>query len=391
LPSSLRSNFKIAKKWQLLLYYRNFYTRIFLLHFPNRKLWRVSFFKKERWKITNQLKSNDIKYDLVATHSNTLPKLKFKLILPSLVQRSGISVDSDINFCYHKTLEDIQMGLEQSNIRRISTTPALSLVQEIKSKTSQTSNVLLLDGNIFYSKAINEISTHIKYLQRLGRKFLVDLPDCYATKDGLEQIEFWKQHADLIVYHNPGISVKQNDSRLLLWPGFPLPLAKYERPWDSKEEVLLLQGSAHRQRNMYLRGVIKANLPVAGHTHSLKDVSNISISYTQYIESIKSKKYVFTNGYLNPKESIIVGRAFEALASGSVLLYEKGSELSYFYTEYKEFIPIYNIADLVEKVKFLMSNPVVALQIASNAKKQTQMSYNSKTFWNIAFSKLNLI
>jgi len=387
----LRSNFKIAKKWQLLLYYRNFYTRIFLLHFPNRKLWRVSFFKKERWKITNQLKSNDIKYDLVATHSNTLPKLKFKLILPSLVQRSGISVDSDINFCYHKTLEDIQMGLEQSNIRRISTTPALSLVQEIKSKTSQTSNVLLLDGNIFYSKAINEISTHIKYLQRLGRKFLVDLPDCYATKDGLEQIEFWKQHADLIVYHNPGISVKQNDSRLLLWPGFPLPLAKYERPWDSKEEVLLLQGSAHRQRNMYLRGVIKANLPVAGHTHSLKDVSNISISYTQYIESIKSKKYVFTNGYLNPKESIIVGRAFEALASGSVLLYEKGSELSYFYTEYKEFIPIYNIADLVEKVKFLMSNPVVALQIASNAKKQTQMSYNSKTFWNIAFSKLNLI
>lgn len=387
----MRSNFKIAKKWQLLLYYRNFYTRIFLLHFPNRKLWRVSFFKKERWKITNQLKSNDIKYDLVATHSNTLPKLKFKLILPSLVQRSGISVDSDINFCYHKTLEDIQMGLEQSNIRRISTTPALSLVQEIKSKTSQTSNVLLLDGNIFYSKAINEISTHIKYLQRLGRKFLVDLPDCYATKDGLEQIEFWKQHADLIVYHNPGISVKQNDSRLLLWPGFPLPLAKYERPWDSKEEVLLLQGSAHRQRNMYLRGVIKANLPVAGHTHSLKDVSNISISYTQYIESIKSKKYVFTNGYLNPKESIIVGRAFEALASGSVLLYEKGSELSYFYTEYKEFIPIYNIADLVEKVKFLMSNPVVALQIASNAKKQTQMSYNSKTFWNIAFSKLNLI
>ncbi len=391
MPSRLKSNYKSAKKWQLLLYYRNFYIRIFLLHFPNRKLWRFSFFKKERWKITNQLNLNDIKYDSNITHSYTFPKLKFKLILPSLVQRSGISVDSDINFCYYKTLEDIQMGLEQSNFKKIPITPALGLVQEINSKTSQASNVLILDGNIFYSKTINEISTHIKYLQRLGRIILVDLPDCYATKDGLEQIEFWKQHADLIVYHNPSISVRQNDSRLLLWPGFPLPLAKYERPWGSKEEALLLQGSAHRQRNMYLRGVKKANLPVAGHTHSLKDVSNISISYTQYIESIKSRKFVFTNGYLNPKESIIVGRAFETLASGSVLLYERGSELSYFYTEYKDFIPIYNIADLVEKVKFLISNPAVALQIASNAKKQTQMSYNSETFWNIALSKLNLI
>jgi len=67
-----------------------------------------------------------------------------------------------------------------------------------------------------------------------------------------------------------------------------------------------------------------------GSQHSLQHVSDVPISYAEYIERIKSMKYIFANDYLNSRESIIMGRAFEALALENVVSHERGSKLSLF-------------------------------------------------------------
>ena len=158
-----------------------------------------------------------------------------------------------------------------------------------------------------------------------------------------------------------------------------------------KVDKLLMQGSSHRQRSLYYQGAVKSNLPIVGQHHNRLSVSEVSNTYLEYVEKIKTTKYIFTNGYLNSRESIIVGRAFETLASGSVLLYEKGSKLSTFYDEYSDYLPIHNISDLVEKFNFLIENSDVSSRIASNAKKRTIQLYNSCLFWNLVFSKLEFI
>lgn len=292
-------------------------------------------------------------------------------------------MESDIYFCYSETLSDIQMKVKQ-----------FDLPKTIEGDTSLTSNkydVVILDGNCFHSPNIELIRNYTQPQRSRGVKVIVDLPDCYVSQDGQEQIKFWQKCADLIVYHNPLISVPKKSSKFLLWPGFPIPIASYEFPWEKKKDKLLIQGSAHRQRQVFYRGVQRANVPTISQMHSRNSISNIPMRYRNYIESVKSTKYVFTNGYLNSRESIIVGRAFETLATGSVLLYEHGSKLSEFYDEYSDFLPVNNVADLIDKFKFLSSNPTTALEIGVNAKNRTSKLYNSNLFWTKALTILQFI
>lgn len=391
MPVKLKYDYKKTLKWHIITYHLKQYLRIFLLYFPSKSLWYLLFFKSERRKIVTKIEANGDDPKLLLMEMNLFPPLNIELLLPSSVRRSGIMVESDMYFCYFKTLEEIGINVRQSTLAKLHYQQIEKVNCHDNILKSQIPNILVLDGNLFYSKELNEYINYVRNLRSLGAKILVDLPDCYLTKDGLAQIEFWQKYCDLIVYHNPNIPSHLDDSKFLLWPGFPLPLTHYNYSWELKVDKLLMQGSSHRQRSLYYQGAVKSNLPIVGQHHNRLSVSEVSNTYLEYVEKIKTTKYIFTNGYLNSRESIIVGRAFETLASGSVLLYEKGSKLSTFYDEYSDYLPIHNISDLVEKFNFLIENSDVSSRIASNAKKRTIQLYNSCLFWNLVFSKLEFI
>lgn len=350
----------------------------------------MTSFPNEKRKITSPLSIKLVNPPLTVSVAFVFPRLSVDLLFPSSVKRSGILVESDIYFCYSKTLNDIQLNVNNFDL---SNKIRNKIIRNENSNhpTSNTPDLMIQDGNSIYSPDLNLIIEYIEIQRGRGVKLIVDLPDCNVTQDGFQQIEFWSRYADLIVYHNPNVSISGNASKFLLWPGFPIPIDSYEFPWQMKENRLLLQGSRHRQREVFFQGVQRAHLPLVSQHHNLNAFSSISKEYVRYIDIIRSTKYIFTNGYLNSKESIIVGRAFETLASGSVLLYENGSKLSTFYSEYSDFLPIYNIADLIEKFEFLNSNDAMAREIGFNAKKRTEQLYNSRLFWSIALTMLGFI
>jgi spore maturation protein CgeB len=152
-----------------------------------------------------------------------------------------------------------------------------------------------------------------------------------------------------------------------------------------------MQGTSHRERSLYFQAAQSAGLPIINQHHDRVKPTLTHYSYLQYIKAIKSSKYVFTNGYLNSRESIVVGRAFETLATGGVLLYERGSKLSMFYQEYSDFVPVHNISDFIEKMNFLLNNSHISHDIGKRASVRTFCSYNSNIFWKIALSKLGFM
>jgi hypothetical protein len=304
--------------------------------------------------------------------------------------RSNKLVESDIHFCYSQSLKEIGIQARSHTVTPtiLSESPNLPNEDFVGEKKV---DILVVDGNQFYSNNLNGLKMSLEQTKKSGTKVLVDLPDCYASKDGLQQIEFWETIADVIVYHNPFVKSISGNSKLILWPGFPLPLAKYYEEWGMKENVLLMQGSTHRNRDIYFKAVSKARLPVISRHHNREINGGLPAIYTDYVEEIRKSRFVFTNGFLNSRESIIVGRAFETLASGGVLLYETGSRLSHFFSEYEDYIPVLNVRDLVEKVDFLMRDQDTALQVANNAWERTNQNYSSREFWNCVLSRLQLL
>jgi hypothetical protein len=380
----------LIAKWNHFNYLLKRWARRIALKIPPRLIWRFTLFRREKNRITSQLISEpeDSKQSTVETY--LFPAINAELLLATSIPRSGVLVESDMYSCYQKTLSNINIPTKNSEFTYSMLDNSSSIISRSDPK-SQFYEILILDGNSMYSRNIQNLRNFLENKREIGTKIIVDLPDCYATRNAKEQSIFWRKHSDLIVYHNPFVSIAFNESKSLLWPGFPLPLSEYYFPWKLKSDKVLMQGTSHRERSLYFQAAQSAGLPIINQHHDRVKPTLTHYSYLQYIKAIKSSKYVFTNGYLNSRESIVVGRAFETLATGGVLLYERGSKLSMFYQEYSDFVPVHNISDFIEKMNFLLNNSHISHDIGKRASVRTFCSYNSNIFWKIALSKLGFM
>jgi spore maturation protein CgeB len=78
------------------------------------------------------------------------------------------------------------------------------------------------------------------------------------------------------------------------------------------------------------------------------------------------------------------GRDFEVPMSGGLYLTEHHPELESFYDLSKEIVTYNNFGDLVEKIKYLMSNPEVADVIRSNGRQRALKEHS----WEMRFGKI---
>jgi metallophosphoesterase superfamily enzyme len=111
-------------------------------------------------------------------------------MLPNHVMRSNKLVESDIHFCYSQSLKEIGIYARSHTV-----TPTILLEKPNLTNEDfvgeKKVDILIVDGNQFYSNNLNGLKMSLEQTKKLGTKVLVDLPDCYASKDGLQQIEFW--------------------------------------------------------------------------------------------------------------------------------------------------------------------------------------------------------
>lgn len=234
----------------------------------------------------------------------------------------------------------------------------------------------------------------LRALRSRGIKVVVVIMDLLFTNRlmGKGLVEFWEDESDAMVVHNSRILDFFPDlDNILLWPSLPYPEDEFIFKHDSLQDIdLLIPGSDHRQRGVFASYVEKRGVRVTSQLSSRITNNSHSYSWEHYLGQIKKAKLVFTNGYRNSRESQVIARTTEVMLAKSVLLYETGSDIDYFFEPYYDYIPIRSLPDLVEKTNFLIDNDSLRDQIRSNGLHTMETKYSYKLFWHSLANKISL-
>lgn len=246
---------------------------------------------------------------------------------------------------------------------------------------------LVLLGDTKTSEHPGLDSEMLRNLRSRGIKIVVVIMDLLLTNRlmGKDLVEFWMNESDAMVVHNSRILDYFPDlGNILLWPSLPYPEDESIFKQDSLQDIdLLIPGSDHRQRGVFASYVEKRGVRVASQLSNRITNNSQSYSWEHYFGQIKKAKLVFTNGYRNSRESQVIARTTEVMLAKSVLLYETGSDIDYFFEPYYDYIPIRSLQDLVEKTNFLLNNHSLRDQIRHNSFNTISTKYSYKRFWNL--------
>jgi hypothetical protein len=287
--------------------------------------------------------------------------------MPKLVTRS----DKWIEFDFHRVLEETAFVDDCSQNRYDSA---------------------LIIGQSFFSNMSSEMKKLYElHRTKKGKKTLLWHGDVLSEKP--KDIDFFKKKVDLIVHFNPKVRnliTSQEDLKEIVWPGLPFPERLFEsitKEQQKKIPKLLFSGSNHRFRRTYSDYAMKL-VPSEVALHGRNNVGNSQVSYRDYLKELGRYQLVFSSGYYSRKESIVVGRVWEAILLGTVVLYESGSWLDYYLKPYEHYIPIFNRNDLVHKANFLLENPQYLDVIARKAFHHYIENFSSEKFWNLVANNL---
>jgi hypothetical protein len=295
--------------------------------------------------------------------------------------RSGVKVESDLFFCYQNAILAVGGKSHHLEIRNsclfIDNEDTPIQIWEI----SNFLDLIVIDSNQMVSEDIPTLKI-LQSIQDAGVPIVVEIPDCYYFNGGLELIRFWQNLGFFIVIHNSRFKrIASHSKTLLIWPGFPISPTNYFLEWEKKTTPIGIFGSSHRQRNHFAKILLKNNLDSIVSLHTRKSLDQPFVQYQSYIDYLRNCEIVFTNGHVSGQESIIVGRALETMASGSVLIYEAGSDLDSYFTPYEHFVPVWNLYDFLEKVKFLQNNRSIGKDIGIRAHAHLSQHYGPEQFW----------
>jgi hypothetical protein len=252
------------------------------------------------------------------------------------------------------------------------------------------SSLLFLDGNTINNLSKEEISQFNK-LRRQGYIIVIDHPDLLITRDAKKILIKQLESVDFAVIHNPNLDLPSNlASRVLLWPTFPFPDFLGRLIHRERESALLFSGGMHRgNRMVYYSYLKKRGINVVNQLYPTKEASSTDIqsrgdgftSYLGYLDMMQRYQMAFTNGYRNPKESLMAFRVCELMLKGVLCFYEEGSWINFFFNPYTHYIPVDNAPDLLSKVRYFNQNPQEIVPIVTSAREIMNKQYSSEIFW----------
>lgn len=289
--------------------------------------------------------------------ANHSPAKKLVLGLPKLVTRSGRWMEFDFHYVFSSYQLDNPRAEIDSLLIVYSWTP--------KSIDAQTKQQIQL------------------HRQSSSKRVIAVLGD--VLEENCIELLSWLEIVDGIVHFNPNLTSHSNDMqrRILVWPGLPFPENKFfDIQRNEKKSIkLLFAGSNHRNRGLFDRYLKYFKVAFDDISHGRDDGNSVEVCYEDFLRKIASHQLLFSNGYKNQHESILVGKVLESVLLGTTVLYEEGSWIDKFFTPYVHYVPVKNAFDLARKVRFLQKRPEVAHQIASNALEHYLLNYSSKKFW----------
>ena len=366
------------------------FVRFIRLAFPGLFLYRVvnSLPRKSNLRKLKLPQGGDANYALTSELTRSdVSKSQFDLgvalALPIRAIRSNFVMEGEMLFAYKNSL--LQLGITPLIIDPYPVTGDIyehrkNIIRELVDKRVQ---ILVLQGD---SRLKDSPIFDLEFVQQIRKKeirIVVDLIDCFLTRNGQETVNFFNSVADCLIYHNSRLNLQGPLSKSsVLWPSLPYPEDYYISRHTTRVIDVLIPGSQHRNRDWFANYATKHNLQLTNSLFSRTELTSASYEYSNYVNQLCRSKMVFTNGYRNRRESQVIGRVTETILAKAVLLYETGSDIDFFFEPYVDYIPIDSFPDFVEKSRYLLNQPQITQTISNQALSKLSSKYSSGLFWN---------
>jgi len=254
-------------------------------------------------------------------------------------------------------------------------------------------DLIFMDINYLGNKnTINQkILQNIKKSKSHKPKIVGWIGDIYSNA-ALEIVKYWSKYVDFIIYSEPLAKKYINKTSISNFKFINFCVNEKSFYFQKKKRLLFFSGTGSISRYPFLIAVIKKyfyNNKILILFHN--KYNNLSISLSKYQKNIRQSQSTINFTCRNiPHLRVFVGRAFEAIASKSLLIEEKNNSIYKLLRPYRDFIPFDSVKELLIAIDFVKRYPKLTLQISNNAYNHYQNKYHSKFFWKKLFFLISL-
>jgi hypothetical protein len=207
----------------------------------------------------------------------------------------------------------------------------------------------------------------------------------FAPDFSLKKYLYWDNVADIFVMSRPSKLQELPRSiteKVLLQPGVPYANNLFKSAEKNLDFAFV--GSPSRGRKFFLEGLSK--LPIETQIEFSGKSEGRLTRYVDYLEIVSRARMTFSNGYINPRDSLITGRFIESVLLNTLVFYEKCLDLEYFFIPKLHYVPIKNREELEDKIMQLSEDEELREGIVNCARDHYISRYGSDITYNKIFS-----
>ncbi len=205
---------------------------------------------------------------------------------------------------------------------------------------------------------------------------------------------YWEELVDLIVTFDPLVT---NDK--LLKSPYPERILPIFHPIDEQrftdlppgadiDPHALFVGSIANTpavlRMPWIAALADAKAPIAIHDGD-RQVTQ-ALSHEAYALAMRKAAMAYSLSSRNRNRSTIIGRQWEAIQSGTLLLEEGGSPLNEFFMPFRHYMPFENVSEALAYTHYFLENRAARDDLAARATKFRRRHYNTRRFWELVIS-----
>ena len=112
-------------------------------------------------------------------------------------------------------------------------------------------------------------------------------------------------------------------------------------------------------------------------------LADTALSHKAYAEAMRKAAMAYSFSGRNRGRSTVIGRQWEAIQSGTLLLEEGGSPLDEFFKPFRHYIPFNNVAEAVAYTNYFLDNRKARDEIANRATTFRRKHYSTNRFWQL--------
>jgi hypothetical protein len=201
----------------------------------------------------------------------------------------------------------------------------------------------------------------------------------------------WEAAVDVVLTFDPLVTCDQ-----LMRSPYPERLLPIFHPIDEErfhdrspgaaiENHALFVGSCANTpallRMPWIAALIDAGAPISIHDGNRE--AGKALSHAAYARAMRKAAMTYSFSSRSRNRTTVIGRQWEAIQSGCLLLEEGGSPLDEFFQPFRHYVPFHNVAEALAYTHYFLENRAARDEIAGRAARFRREHYNTRRFWEL--------